>query len=68
MPVSVDRIGPPPNVHLRLSNRPENVMLVRQLLAGVGETVDLDASDLYDIKVAVTEACNNVVLHAYAGR
>ncbi len=62
----VDRTGPP-NVRLKLSNRPENVMLVRQMLAGVAEGVDLDPNDLNDISTAVTEACNNVVLHAYAG-
>jgi serine/threonine-protein kinase RsbW len=62
----VDRTGPP-NVRLNLSNRPENVMLVRQMLAGVAEAVDLDANDLNDISTAVTEACNNVVIHAYAG-
>jgi serine/threonine-protein kinase RsbW len=42
-------------------------MLVRQMLAGVAEAVDLDGNDLNDISTAVTEACNNVVLHAYAG-
>jgi serine/threonine-protein kinase RsbW len=42
-------------------------MLVRQMLAGVAEAVELDANDLNDISTAVTEACNNVVLHAYAG-
>jgi serine/threonine-protein kinase RsbW len=56
-----------PNVLLNLSNRSENVMLVREMLTGVGETVDLDSSDLYDIRTGVTEACNNVVLHAYEG-
>src|SRR5271157_4453093 len=61
-----DRTGPP-NVSLSMSNRPENVMLVRQTLAGVAEAVDLDGSQLNDITTAVTEACNNVVLHAYAG-
>ncbi len=40
-------------------------MLVRQMLAGVAEAVELDANDLNDISTAVTEACNNVVLHAY---
>ncbi len=54
-------------MRLSLSNRPENVMLVRQTLAGVAEAVDLDGSQLNDISTAVTEACNNVVLHAYAG-
>jgi len=42
-------------------------MLVRQMLAGVAEAVELDANELNDISTAVTEACNNVVLHAYAG-
>jgi anti-sigma regulatory factor (Ser/Thr protein kinase) len=57
-----------PNVRLNLSNRSENVLLVREMLTGVAETIDLDSSDLYDIRTAVTEACNNVVLHAYEGR
>lgn len=56
-----------PNVCLGLSNRSENVLLVREMLTGVAETIDLDSSDLYDIRTAVTEACNNVVLHAYEG-
>ena len=56
-----------PNVRLQLSNRPENVSLVRAVLAGVAEAVDLDPEQLDEIRTAVTEACNNAVLHAYAG-
>jgi serine/threonine-protein kinase RsbW len=56
-----------PQVRLDLSNRPENVLLVRETLTGVAEAVGLDASDLSDIRTAVTEAANNVVLHAYNG-
>ena len=56
-----------PNVRLKLSSRPENVALVRAVLAGVAEAVDLDAGQLDDIRTAVTEACNNAVLHAYDG-
>jgi anti-sigma regulatory factor (Ser/Thr protein kinase) len=56
-----------PNVRLDLSNRPENVLLVREALTGVAESVGLDGSDLSDVRTAVTEACNNVVLHAYRG-
>ena len=55
------------NVRLQLANRPENVMLVREVLTGVAEALALDGSDLIDIHTAVTEACNNVVQHAYAG-
>jgi serine/threonine-protein kinase RsbW len=56
-----------PNVRLRLSNRAENVLLVRQALSGLAEAVGLDPIALNDVSTAVTEACNNVVLHAYAG-
>jgi anti-sigma regulatory factor (Ser/Thr protein kinase) len=57
----------PPNVRLNVSNRSENVLLVRETLTGVAQAVELDSSDLYDVRTAVTEACNNVVLHAYEG-
>ena len=57
----------PPNVRLNLANTAENVVLVREMLSGVGEAVGLDSGDLSDVRTAVTEACNNVVLHAYGG-
>ncbi|MCW3032452.1 MAG: serine/threonine-protein kinase RsbW [Solirubrobacteraceae bacterium] len=56
-----------PNVRLSLSNRAENVLLVRQALTGLAEAVGLDPIALNDVSTAVTEACNNVVLHAYSG-
>jgi serine/threonine-protein kinase RsbW len=56
-----------PNLRLTLSNRPENVVLVRQALTGLAEAVGLDPLELSDINTAVSEACNNVVLHAYGG-
>src|ERR1700722_16340406 len=60
-------IGESPNVWLTLSNHPDNVVLVREALSGMAETVGVDGVDLNDIRTAVTEACNNVVLHAYEG-
>ncbi|HTA96215.1 MAG TPA: ATP-binding protein [Solirubrobacteraceae bacterium] len=57
----------PPNVRLNLANTAENVVVVREMLSGVGEAIELDHSDLNDVRTAVTEACNNVVLHAYEG-
>lgn len=56
---------PPPNVRLNLISTPENVVLVREILSGVAEATGLDDGALNDIRTAVTEACNNVVLHAY---
>ncbi len=58
---------PLPNVRLQLLNAPENVVLVREMLTGVAEAAGIGTSDLNDIRTAVTEACNNVVLHAYGG-
>jgi serine/threonine-protein kinase RsbW len=56
-----------PNVCLSVPSRPENVLVVRQALTGVAECLDLDAIETNDLTTAVTEACNNVVLHAYDG-
>ncbi len=54
-----------PHVRLNLSNRAENVLLVRQALSGLAETIALDPIEFNDVSTAVSEACNNVVLHAY---
>ena len=70
MPNPVDRgcaMAEIPNVCLSLPNRPENVLVVRQALTGVAESLALDAIETNDLNTAVTEACNNVVLHAYGG-
>jgi serine/threonine-protein kinase RsbW len=56
-----------PNVCLSLPNRPENVLVVRQALTGVAGAIGLDAVETNDLNTAVTEACNNVVMHAYGG-
>jgi anti-sigma regulatory factor (Ser/Thr protein kinase) len=57
----------PPEVLLTMPARPEGVGVVRQALAGVADALDFDASVLADMKMAVTEACTNVVVHAYDG-
>jgi serine/threonine-protein kinase RsbW len=56
-----------PNVGLNLSNRPENVLVVRQALTGLAENQGLDPIEANDLNTAVTEASNNVVQHAYEG-
>jgi len=56
-----------PNVHLSLPNSAENVLVVRQALSGVAAVLALDAIETNDVNTAVTEACNNVVMHAYGG-
>ena len=47
--------------------RAENVIVVRQAVAGLGEALGLTDQRVDDLKTVVSEACNNVVLHAYEG-
>jgi len=56
-----------PTVSLKLDSSPETLTLVRGMLGGVAELVTLDPELLDDLKTAVSEACNNVVMHAYDG-
>jgi serine/threonine-protein kinase RsbW len=52
---------------MTLPSRADNVAIVRQALAGAIEVLGLSESRLLDINTAVSEACNNVVVHAYEG-
>src|SRR3954471_5513409 len=54
-----------PDMRLVINNRPENVALVRQALGGLATSIGVSEGLLSDMKTAVSEACNNVVLHAY---
>lgn len=54
-------------VRLELESRPESVTLVRAVLAAVADAMVLGPELLNDLKTVVSEACNNVVVHAYGG-
>src|SRR4029077_15937665 len=54
-------------VILELESSPETLTLVRGVLGGMAEILALDVELLDDLKTAVSEACNNVVMHAYGG-
>jgi serine/threonine-protein kinase RsbW len=56
-----------PSLRIRLAAKPENVAVVRQALTGFGDAYELEPDFLSDLRTAVTEACNNVVIHAYPG-
>jgi len=56
---------PAPDLVLTLPARAENVAVVRHAFGGLGDALDIDDSILADVKLAVTEACTNVVVHAY---
>ena len=52
-------------VKLELESRPEAVVLVRGVLVGVSDLLGFDPELLHSLKTVVSEACNNVVQHAY---
>jgi serine/threonine-protein kinase RsbW len=56
---------PAPDVRMTMPARPEGVGVVRQALAGLADALAIEAPVLADMKMAVTEACTNVVVHAY---
>jgi anti-sigma regulatory factor (Ser/Thr protein kinase) len=56
------------DVRLNLPARPENVAVVRHVLGAFAEALHLPLEVVEDMRLAVTEACTNVVRHAYGGR
>jgi serine/threonine-protein kinase RsbW len=54
-------------VNLELESRSESLVLVRGMLVGVAEFLGFDQELVHSLKTVVSEACNNVVLHAYNG-
>ena len=55
----------PTGLQLKLPAKAENVAVVRHALAGLAEQVGMDETGIADLKTVVTEACMNVVVHAY---
>ncbi len=54
-----------PDMELALTAQAENIAVVRYALGGLGEAFAVPEPKLSDIRLAVTEACANVVVHAY---
>jgi len=54
-----------PDFELTLPARAENVAVIRHAFGGIGDALDVPDHALADVKLAVTEACTNVVVHAY---
>lgn len=52
-------------LQMSLPARAENVAVVRHALAGLAERLGMDEVGIADLKTVVTEACMNVVVHAY---
>ncbi len=54
-----------PDMQIALPARAENIAIVRHAFGALEDAYALDAQTLSDIRLAVTEACTNVVVHAY---
>src|SRR3954451_21645813 len=64
---SVPAMGlPTSDVKLMLPARPENVSVIRHVLGAFAEALRVPDELVEDLRLAVTEACTNVVRHAYA--
>ena len=60
-----EEVNDTPDLELKLPARAENVAVVRHAFGGFAEALSVDEQTLADIKLAITEACTNVVIHAY---
>src|SRR5213595_3025329 len=54
------------DVKLTLPAHPENVSVIRHVLGAFAEALRLPDELVEDLRLAVTEACTNVVRHAYS--
>jgi serine/threonine-protein kinase RsbW len=59
------RDGAQTDVRLSLPARPENLAVVRHVLGAFAEALRLPPELVEDMRLAATEACTNVVRHAY---
>jgi len=55
------------SVVIKVQSNPKYLSLVRSVTAKMGELYGLSESTTEDIKLAVDEACSNVIKHAYGG-
>ncbi len=65
VPSTSEGVTATPDLELKLPARAENVAVVRHAFGGFAEALTVGDQTLADIKLAVTEACTNVVIHAY---
>lgn len=55
-------------IHLTIPAKAEYIDIVRLTLFGIAQKAGFYYDEIEDMKVAVTEACTNAVLHAYSNQ
>lgn len=53
------------HLELTFSSVAENVGIARMLIASIGAQLDLSLNDIEELKVAVSEAVSNAIIHGY---
>jgi len=56
------------SVTITMLSKAENVSLARSMVAVLAAQMDVTVNDLEELKVAVSEAVSNAVIHGYQGR
>lgn len=51
-------------ISLKIPSRAEYVLLARLIVSQLGELAGFEQQDVYDLKLAITEAATNVIRHA----
>lgn len=51
-------------ISLRVPSQPEYALIARLVVSQVGQLAGFNSDDVYDLKLAVTEAATNVIRHA----
>lgn len=59
-----EEIGIAEPISLKIPSRAEYVLLARLVVSQVGELAGFEHQDIYDLKLAITEAATNVIRHA----
>ena len=61
-------LDPVNKLQFRFLSRSENVSLARLLAAALAASREMTVAELDEIKVAVSEAVSNAIIHGYEGR
>lgn len=59
-----EEIGTAEPISLKIPSRAEYVLLARLVVSNVGSLAGFEQHDIYDLKLAITEAATNVIRHA----
>ena len=60
-------VGAGNHIELRVPSKAEYVSIVRSVVTDLARSAEMSPSEVEDLQVAVSEACANVVRHAYPG-